>query len=70
MTKQTVITMKQIMSPFINDIGSSFNNRKIIRNVWEKMTKKKHPTKSIFKLAFDPYVDPKLLEQEELIESI
>lgn len=69
MTKQLVITMKQIMSKYIKDIGSTASKRTIIQNIWLKLTKKKHPTKLTLKLIFDMEVNVELLKKEELIES-
>lgn len=63
MTKQLIITMKQIMSKYISQVGSTSSKRVIIKNVWSKLTEKKHPTKFILKLIFDPQVNPLLLKK-------
>ena len=57
MTKQLVITMKQIMSKYIKEVGSTVSKRTIIQNIWLKLTKKKHPTKLTLKLIFDMEVN-------------
>lgn len=57
MTKQLVITMKQIMSKHIKEVGSTASKRTIIHNIWLKLTKKKHPTKLTLKLVFDTDVN-------------
>jgi hypothetical protein len=68
MTKQLLITMKQIMSKYIKDIGSTHSKRAIIRSTWEKLTKMTR--KLTLKLVFDSNVDAKLLKKEGLIDSV
>ena len=69
MTKQTIITMKQIMSDHITEIGSTFSKRAIIRQFWERLTKKSHPSKQTLKAMFDLDVNMKLLKKEGLVET-
>lgn len=69
MTKQTVITMKQIMNNHISEIGSTSFKRAIIRQFWERLTKKSHPTKQTLKAMFDLDVNIKLLKKEGLVET-
>jgi hypothetical protein len=69
MTKQTIITMKQIMSDHIKEIGSTFSKRVIIRQFWERLTKKSHPSKQTLKAMFDLDVNMKLLKKEGLVET-
>jgi hypothetical protein len=69
MTKQLVITMKQIMSKTIKDFGSTSSIRNIIKQTWERLIKKTHPTKKTLKAMFDLQVDPKILKKEGLLDS-
>lgn len=69
MTKQLVITMKQIMSKTMKDFGSNSNIRKIIKQIWERLIKKTHPTKKTLKAMFDLQVNSKILKKEGLIDS-
>ena len=61
--------MKQIMSKTIKDFGSTSKIRKIIKQIWERLIKKSHPTKKTLKAMFDIQVDSKILKKEGLIDS-
>ncbi len=69
MTKQLVITIKQIMAKFIKDLGSTATIRAIIKQLWEKLIKKSHPTKQALKAILDPQVNLKILKKEGFIKS-
>jgi hypothetical protein len=69
MTKQLVITIKQIMAKFIKDLGSTATVRNIIKQLWERLIKKSHPTKQTLKAMFDPQVNTTILKKEGFMES-
>lgn len=69
MTKQLVITMKQIMNRYIKDLGSTNTINNVIRRVWEKLIKKNHPRKQTLIAMFDSEVNEKILKKEGLIET-
>lgn len=69
MTKQLVITMKQVMAKYIKNIGSTASIRNTIKKVWEKLTKKSHPTKQTLRVMFDSDITSKVLKREGLVET-
>ena len=69
MTKQTIITMKQIMNNHISEIGSTNSKKIIIRQFWERLTKKSRPTKQILRAMFSLDVNMKFLKKEGLVET-
>ena len=60
--------MKQIMNNHIPEIGSNNSKKIIIRQFWERLTKKSRPTKQILIAMFALDVNMKLLKKEGLVE--
>lgn len=63
MTKQLVITMKQVMHETIKDFGSTLTIRRIVKNVWNKLIKQTHPNKQTLMAMFGNEINMKILKK-------
>lgn len=63
MVKQMIISMKQIMSKHVNEIGSTQATKSIIKLTWKVFTDLKNPTKDILRAMFDNEKDQRLMQR-------
>lgn len=63
MVKQLIISMKQMVTRHITEIGTTHAIKTVIRDTWKVFTAVKHPTKEILRAMFDNEINRKLLEK-------